>query len=346
MAANLKIWIDLANSPHVQVFGPVVRRLRDEGHSVLLTARDHAQTTDLARRQWVETLVIGEPSPATILAKGRAIAGRAARLRGFAVHERPEVALSHGSYAQILAARAAGVPSVTMMDYEHQPANHVSFRLANQIVVPSVFPEDSLRRFGASSRKTLRFPGFKEELYLAGFRPDSRVLDELGLDRESVIAVLRPPPRGALYHRKDNERFDELLRVAVSNEYVQTVVLPRTPEQAERYRGVSDRVRCPQSAIDGCSLLALADLVIGAGGTMNRESALLGTPTYTVFGGHLAAVDGELIRTGRLTDLRTPGTSPRFDRKARPPIPAPDLDPEPILAAVMNALDAATTHSG
>ena len=151
---------------------------------------------------------------------------------------------------------------------------------------------------------------------------------------------------GALYHRNDNERFDELLRLAVSKEDVQTVVLPRSAEQAERYRRVSDRVRCPQSAIDGCSLLALADLVIGAGGTMNRESALLGTPTYTVFGGRLAAVDAELIRTGRLTDLRTPRTSPRFDRKALPQMPAPDLDPEPILAAVMNALDAATKHSG
>jgi predicted glycosyltransferase len=288
-------------------------------------------------------LVVGDRSPSGIPAKGLAIARRAESLRRLAAREDPDVALSHGSYAQIVAARAAGVPPVTMMDYDHQPANHLSFRLARRVVVPRIFPERALRRFGAPRRKVVRFPGFKEELYLDGFKPDEAVLNDLQLDRGQVIAVFRPPPEGALYHRVGNERFEEVLRLAVGREDVRVVLLPRTREQSERYLALSARIRIPQRAIDACSLLALADLTVGAGGTMTRESAILGTPTYTVFAGRLAAVDAELIRSGRLVDLRAPASRVRFEKvqTAR----EPDADANPILGAIESALEAVAKNS-
>jgi predicted glycosyltransferase len=135
----MKVWIDLANSPHVQISEPVVRRLHAEGHDVWLTARAHAQTVELAGRRWPDVRVVGDRSPSGIPAKGLAIVRRAEALRRLATRERPDIALSHGSYAQIVAARAAGVPPVTMMDYDHQPANHLSFRLAQRVIVPRFF---------------------------------------------------------------------------------------------------------------------------------------------------------------------------------------------------------------
>jgi uncharacterized protein len=335
----MKVWIDLANSPHVQISEPIIRRLRDEGNDVWLTARPHAQTVELARHRWPDVHVVGDSSPSGIVPKGLAIVKRAKALRRLAAHERPDVALSHGSYAQIVAARATGVPPVTMMDYDHQPANHLSFRLARRVVVPLFFPERALRRFGAPRRKVIRFPGFKEELYLDGFKPDDAVLDELELDPAQVLAVFRPPPEGALYHRVGNERFDELLELAVEREDVRVVLLPRTHEQLAQYRALSARIRIPERAIDSRSLLAFADLTVGAGGTMTRESALLGTPTYTVFAGRLAAVDAELIRSGRLIDLRAPTSGVRFEKfsKAR----KSDVDAAPILGAIEHALEAA-----
>jgi uncharacterized protein len=339
----MKVWIDLANSPHVQIYEPIVQRLSSEGKDVWLTARPHAQTVELARRRWTDVLVVGGGSPKGIGPKGRAIVKRAAALRRLAARERPDVALSHGSYAQIVAARAAGVPPVTMMDYDHQPANHLSFRLARRVVVPQFFPERALRRFGAPDRKVIRFPGFKEELYLDGFRPDETVLDDLGLNKAEVLAVFRPPPEGALYHRAGNVRFDEVLRLAASSEEVRVVLLPRTPEQGDRYRAMSPRIRVPEHAIDACSLLALADLTVGAGGTMTRESAILGTPTYTVFAGRLAAVDVELIRSGRLIDLRARASRVRFEKT--PSARQSDADANPILSAIEIALEAATKAS-
>jgi predicted glycosyltransferase len=231
-----------------------------------------------------------------------------------------------------------------MMDYEHQPANHVSFRVAQRVIVPLFFPNAALRRFGARSEKVVKYEGFKEELYLAGLRPNRQVLADLELDHALVIAVFRPPPDGALYHRMLNRRFDEVLHVALTRENVQVVLLPRTAEQRQRYAGLSRVARIPKGAIDGSSLLALADLVVGAGGTMNRESAILGTPTYTVFAGKLAAADAQLIKSGRLNDLREPNRTPRFDKKNSTQGPA-DAAGSAILRVVLAVIEEAASSS-
>jgi uncharacterized protein len=328
-----RIWIDLANTPHVLVFTPIVDRLRHDGWEVVLTCRDHAQTLDLARKQWPDVIPIGGGSPPGRLQKATTLAARTRTLYRFAKRLRPDVALSHGSYAQIVAARATGVPAVTMMDYEHQPANHLSFRLARRVVVPDVFPEAALRRFGAAASRVVRYRGFKEELYLGGFRPNDNVVDNLGIRRESVIAVLRTPPEGALYHHGLRGRFDEILEVSVGLAHVTTVLLPRDQEQTRRYSHFPEIV-IPPAAIDAPSLIARADLMIGGGGTMTRESALLGVPTYTVFAGALAAVDAELVRRGCLHDLRTPGSEPRFEKRTPAETPVPLERADEILRIV------------
>jgi predicted glycosyltransferase len=300
----MRVWVDLANSPHAPLFVPIVRALEERGDEVVLSARDHAQTVPLARAVWPEVEVVGGESPPGRMRKADSVLSRAEALRRFALRSLPDLALSHGSYAQVLAARLARVPAVTMMDYEHQPANHLSFRLARRVIVPRYFPHAGLRRFGAGPEKVVRYDGFKEELYLADVVDDPALLVALGLDRDRVTAAMRPPPDGALYHRNPNPRFDEILEHVLA-QGAQVVLLPRTAVQAERYRRTS--VVVPDEPVDGRALLATVDLTVGAGGTMTRESALLGTPTYTVFAGELAAVDAELIRQGRIADLRAEG---------------------------------------
>ena len=134
--------------------------------------------------------------------------------------------------------------------------------------------------------------------------PDPCALASLGLNPDRITVAMRPPPEGALYHREENLRFEEILK-RVRAGGAQVVLLPRTDEQAARYR--REGVTIPSRPVDGPTLLATVDLTVGAGGTMTRESALLGTPTYTVFIGELAAVDAELIRLGRIVDLRQGG---------------------------------------
>ena len=337
MTGVRRMWIDLANAPHVLVCEPIVKQLREEGWEVLLTARDHAKTVELARRRWSEIEVVGGASPHGRIRKGRAIGERAANLVRFARSARPTAAFSHGSYAQIVAARACRIPSVTMMDYEHQPANHLSFRLARRVVVPAVFPAGALRRFGAANGKVRRYDGFKEELYLAGFAPNASILRDLGIDDAQVVAVFRTPPDGALYHHGVAGRFDELLGDAAEREGVAAVLLPRDEKQGARYRDLRG-VLTPKLPLDSLSLLARADLVVGGGGTMTREAALLGTPTYTVFAGELGAVDAELIRRGLLRDLRAESL-PAFVRKPNGGAGVPAARAEAILRVVSEAVD-------
>ena len=176
-----------------------------------------------------------------------------------------------------------------MFDYEWATVQHnVNCRLAQAVVVPDAIPPERLDRYGAR-RKLRPYPGLKEEYYLADFEPDEAVLDELGLDRSKPIAVVRTPPVVSLYHRFENPLFAAVLDRLRA---IQTVVLPRVASQREELRG--DFV-VPEHAIDAPSLVALADLVVSAGGTMNREAVALGTPVWTTFEGRLGAVDERLI---------------------------------------------------
>jgi predicted glycosyltransferase len=299
-----RVWIDLSNSPHPILFEPIVRELRERGHEVLLTARDHAQTVDLARERWPETEVIGARSPRGRAAKARAVAGRAATLARFARGRGIAVAVSHNSYAQAVAARTLRIPCVTAMDYEYQPANHIAFRCANRVLVPRDFPGRMLRLEGARAAKVWRYEGFKEEVYLHSFAPDPSVLGELGLERDEPFFVARPAPAGAAYHQFENPLFDRALAQALGRHEAKVVLLPRRPEDVRPYAGIPpERQIVPERAVDTRSLLHYARALLGAGGTMNREAALLGTPVFGLYAGRLAALDRRLISEGRLRPL-------------------------------------------
>lgn len=305
----MKVWIDLSNSPHPLLFAPICADLERQGAEIAVTCRDHAQTLELTRERWPEATLIGRPSPPGKLRKARAIAGRVAELRGWARSARPDVALSHNSYAQILAARSLGVPAVTAMDYEHQPANHVAFRGAARILLPEAVPIETVRRQGASTRKVLRYRGLKEEVYLADFEADDTILTSLGVERPpgGSVVVARSAPAGAAYHPEENPVLDGCLRVLDERRDVVTVALARHPGQRDALRNLGlERLVVPDGAVDARSLLYAADAFVGAGGTMSREAALLGLETWSLFAGRRPAVDEWLEHEGRLHSLQDP----------------------------------------
>ena len=301
----MKVWIDLANSPHPLLFAPICRRLEAEGATVLVTVRDHAQTLELGRERWPEATVIGAGGAATRLSKASALGLRLREMRHWARAEGPDVAVSYNSYAQIVAARSLGIPAVTGMDYEHQPLNHIAFRGARRILLPAAVPAAVVARQGASARKIIRHRGLKEEIYLGDFEPDPEILGRVGFtERPPVLAVARTAAAAAAYHRGDNPLFLDVLRALGSRGDVTTVVLVRLAEQRRAIVALGlPNIVVPETAVDSRSLLAASDLFVGAGGTMTREAALLGVPTFTVFAGRPAAVDGWLENEGMLTRL-------------------------------------------
>jgi len=295
----MRIWIDLTNSPHVLVMRPIIERLQSGGHEVSVTARDFAQTLQLCERLGVRHEAIGRHRGGRLAAKARGLLDRSAALTRWARGRRFDLALAHGSNDISIAAGLLRIPSATMFDYEWATVQHnVNCRLARRVVVPEAIPPDRLRRYGADG-KLARYAGLKEEYYLADFEPSGAVLEELALDPAEPIVVVRTPPVVSLYHRFENDLFGDVLRALRGT---QTVVLPRVDSQ----RAQLDGFIVPERAIDAQSLIAHADLVISAGGTMNREAVALGTPVWTTFEGRLGAVDEALIADGRLRRLVRP----------------------------------------
>jgi predicted glycosyltransferase len=214
------------------------------------------------------------------------------------------------------------------MDYEYQPASHLAFRAANRVVLPEVFPRAIARRQGGSAHKTRRYQGLKEEIYLGDFQPNHQILQELGIpDRNGrPLIVARTPPTGASYHPFGNPQFDRLIgQLQVPGDCI-CVVLPRSLAQRKALRlSDSSNVVVPERAVDSRSLIYGADLFIGAGGTMTREAALLGTPTVSVYAGRRPAADVALARRGLLRVLEPAEILAGISTRKAPPEDLPTL---------------------
>jgi uncharacterized protein len=307
MLGPMRVWIDITNSPHVPIFRPLIRILEARGHEVVVTARRYAQTVELLDLHGIAHHVVGPAhGGAGRIGKARALAGRMRALRRFAKPRDFDVALTHGSHELALTARSLGVPSTTAFDYEYAWLQHqLGCRAATRIVVPDAIPLDRLARYGARPPKLVRYEGLKEEYYLADFEPATEPVE--GLDPERVLAVVRTPPEVSLYHRHGNPLFAQVLERLGRDESVQAVVLPRTDEQRAAIKALRlPSLLVPDHAVDAQSLIARADLVVSAGGTMNREAVALGIPVYTIFAGRLGAVDERLIAEERLLPLTSP----------------------------------------
>jgi predicted glycosyltransferase len=302
----MRIWFDADNGPHVLVMQPLVRRLEEQGHEVRFTARDRSSTCELLDMCGFEYHTVGRE-----YGKGRyrKAAGTVRRALGLARRMRswhPHVCFGHGSRALPIAARLLGVPSVTMYDYEW--VDPLLFNWGcRRILLPSVIDDDRCREAGINLDKVSRFPGLKEYVYLTDHRLDPTVADALGLKPDSLRVLLRPPATRAHYH---DPQADTLLAAVLDLlrgvDGLQLVYLARSEDQLAHAEGFGrGEVILPDRVYDGPSLVAAMDLVFSGGGTMTREAAVLGVPSYSFFRGRSGRVDEYLENEGRLVMLRS-----------------------------------------
>jgi predicted glycosyltransferase len=335
------VWIDLANSPHVLFFKPVIDELHRRGVRTVITARDFAQTIQLCEGFGIDAEVIGHHGGASLSGKALELAHRVRGLRAFAHRTRPCLAVSHNSYSQTVAGRSLGVPVMTAMDYEYQPANHLAFRCADLVAVPDVFPLDRLKAQGARPGKTWRYPGLKEHIALAGFAADLGYLASAGIDTSRPVIVVRPPGDMALYHRFGSPLFPLLLERLVT-EPVTTVLLARTESQAAVLAAAGfGGLLWRGEPLDGRELVAGADAVVSAGGSMNREAAVLGTPAYSIYAGKLAAVDRVRVAGGSLCLLQSEDDLARLPLGKKPAAAPPQIGDALLVQFVDRLLEVA-----
>ncbi len=284
---------------------PLIDAMREDGHEVEVTARDFAQTLELCARFEISHTAIGRHRGGRLAAKGVGLASRSLALVRWARGRRFDVAIGHGSNDVSVAAALLGIPSATAFDYEWAKVQHqVNCRLARAVVVPDAIPPERLFPYGAKG-KVRALPGPQGGVLPGRFRARRRSARR--------ARPRQPPARWWWCARRPRSRSTTVSRTPCSRaswstwreRTLRSVVLPRTAPQREEIARLGDFV-VPERAVDAQSLVALADLVVSAGGTMNREAVALGTPVYTTFEGRLGAVDEALLREGRLRRLGDP----------------------------------------
>ena len=298
-----RIWIDMDNAPHVVFFKPVIRLLEDEGHSVLITLRDYGYTAGLADRAGFTYEVVGRHPGANTLRKVLSLGARALRLAVWGRRRSVDVAVSHGSRGLVCATWLARIPSVTLFDYEHVSTGLFE-KLSTRLLLPEALSG------GTWSPKTSFYGGYKEELYLGDLDQMPEKVADLTLPPGRAVVVVRPPATSAHYHDRESEVLFQTLMDRLSDmENVYCVVAPRTARQGDEIRNSLENLlnfHILERPVDGLSLIRMADVVVGGGGTMNREAALLGIPVYSIFTGPLGTIDRQLAQEGRMTIVRTP----------------------------------------
>jgi len=335
----MRVWIDFTASAHPLVFRPLVQLLEAQGNEVEITAREYAQTLQLIESHGMTATVIGHHGGRSALGKAAQMRTRLKALRRFAKGRSFDLALAHGSHELTMTARRLGIPSSTTFDYEWAWLQHqLGCRAATRVVVPAAIPPERLKTYGAVPPKLQQYPGLKEEYYLSDFEPDEVVLADWSIDPARVLVVLRPPPDVSLYHRHSNPLFPMTLEHLGRSDDVHAFVIPRTEEQRDFVKSLAlPSVIVPDEAVDAQSLIAFADLVVSAGGTMNREAAALGVPVYTTYGGRLGGVDEQLIREGRLRPLTDPRAL-ELQKRDRASRKRERRDPQQMLDLLLSAL--------
>ena len=304
---RVKIWIDLDNTPHVPLFIPIIRELERRGHKVVVTARDAFQVCELAQQKGLACVKVGRHYGKNRFMKVLGLFWRSVQLAPHCLHERPQLALSHGSRSKELLGRILGIPTVSMNDYEHSAK--IPLAPPRWSIVPDAI---SAEESGWHLERVRQYRGIKEDVYAPDFKPDESLLDELGLRGAKLVVTVRPPANEAHYHNPEAEALlAELMAKICQTEGARVVLLPRNRNQEQQLRAAhpewfaQDKTIVPKRAVDGMNLLWFSDLVVSGGGTMNREAVALGVPVYSIFRGKTGAVDRKLEQEGRLVMVRS-----------------------------------------
>jgi uncharacterized protein len=314
----MTIWIDLENSPHVPFFVPIIHELEARGVRVILTARDFAQTKQLVEDAGLEATIIGAEAGDNSLKKTAMLLLRAVRLGILLLTEKIDLAVGHGSRGLLLASKILLVRSLILYDYEG--ANVRLFnKLANWVMTPEIIPESKLAVLGLPIQRSLRYPGLKEEVYVAEFTPDPSFASSLRLQLGKTIVTVRPPSHTAHYKSdKSFQLFEGIMARLATRSDVQVLITPRSERQSDEIRSrpwFNDKIALIDKPVNGLDLLYHSDLVIGGGGTMNREAAVLGVPVVSIFKGESGAVDEWLESEGKLVNIGSADEIDNFIRK-------------------------------
>lgn len=301
----MKIWFDLSNSPHINMFYDLIRDLETEGHEVIITCRPLANTVDLLEQRKLKYTIVGEHYGKNLFKKLFGYPIRVYQLVKFLKNKQLSLAVSQSSFHSPVVAKLLGVPSIYTNDNEHAMGNTPAFIAATRVLIPENLDIEKVVKKGASRKKIKQYPGIKESFYL--WRKGKTIQERrLKQPKDKPVQIyVRPEPLTAQYYKGGLNFMDDLL-VELAAHY-EVFVLPRDKAQLQHFKSekfyqlkVAEKPIMFDEIAENCSLF------LGAGGSMTRELAMLGIPTISVYQDELLDVDNYLIQEGMMLHMKTP----------------------------------------
>jgi predicted glycosyltransferase len=267
LGGKYRVWYDACTGKQVRYAVAIAKRLRELGHDLVLTTRQHPDTLPLAGYLKEKFKVIGKYDPSSLSTRLQAGAQRVLELSKLFQHDVPDLAIAHQSVELCRVAFGLKVPVILTADTPYADAvNRLTIPLADTLVVSDAIPKRFLRNFGV--KEVIQFEGVDEVAWIRGF-----VLSEK-FDYRKPLIVLRQMETGAAYAL---DKTDLTMTLARKLSSIGTVLLlPRYDFRPRKGLLVT------RGFVDSLNLAAYADLIVNMGGTMAREAALLGTPSIVI----------------------------------------------------------------
>jgi predicted glycosyltransferase len=340
------VWIDIDNPPQVQYLLPFKEAFERRGYDVVVTARDYSITFNILRERGASFVPCGKGFGRKKLQKALGVFGRTASLVTRFATRRPEFVVS-SSRSSSLAARLLRIPSYIICDYEFAELD--SYRkFGSSIVYPEVIGAGPFRKLGFPQDRLIPFAGIKEDLTFSAVDLDAIAPYPFNAGGDRGLVLFRPPAVEGHYYRSASGDFaGEVLRYLSQQPDVVVVYSPRYRWQVDSLAEL-EWANQPIVLADGVefvSLLKGVDAVIASGGTMAREAAYLGIPSFSIFKGTKCAVDSYLESTGRLTFIQEPAHFDRlkFSKRASAGM---GKTGGPVLDRLVNELLQRSSHAG
>jgi len=283
----MKLWIDLSNAPHVLFFRRLIRDIEEE-HELLITARKYSYLEDILKENEISAKIIGKHAGKDNYDKLIASTNRVQELAKTVKEFNPDKFLCKYSVEGMRIAHGLGIPSTLVVDNDQSTAqNSLTIPFANNCILPACIEAKMKLAYGKVD--ITGFNGICEVSNIAGFEPDKSVIDKLGLEDGKVLTI-RTGPLDAGYFNKDSSLSEYIAEL--SKDY-DIIAFPRNERDSKTFQKCG--AKFSDNGVDFHSLVYYSEAFLGEGGTMTRESALLGTPTVSCYPEELLEVDRLLI---------------------------------------------------
>ena len=289
----MKVWYDITNTPQVHFLLAVEDIIKDIDSSCVsvYTAREFSETAKMLAQRVGENkfISIGGHYGKSYLKKALGLLLRFQKVKETRIIY--DISISCGSENAVWKAKMEHKKSIAFGDND-QARQWTYGHFVDYAFFPNAISRTVLERQGLKHKLYL-YNGYKEDLYLANYIPNSSFLSSLPFDK---YVLVRPENVMANYIRNGEVKSitPDLLK-KLSDAGNNIVYLPRY-ESDRKYASKVNNVFIPEHPINGLDACYYADAVLTGAGTFAREAACLGVPSFSFYAGkELLSVDKKMI---------------------------------------------------